>query len=66
MEHDGFWWLGYITMWLGTVFLAALFLMRVLMFWCNLLDDFEEYIRKKMNDDNKYEQVRKTKGLSNF
>lgn len=37
------------------LFLAALFLMRVLMFWCNLLDDFEEYLRKKMNDDNKYE-----------
>ena len=55
MEHDGFWWLGYITMWLGSVFLAALFLMRVLMFWCNFLDDFEEYLRKKMNDDNKYE-----------
>ena len=55
MEHDAIWWLGYITMWLGVVYSASLFLMRILMFWCNLLDDFEEYLRKKMNDDNKYE-----------
>lgn len=53
MEHDGFYWLGYITMWLGVVYIVAIFLIRLLMFWCNLLDDFEEYLRKKRNDDNK-------------
>lgn len=53
MEHDAIWWLGYITMWLGVVYSVSLFLMRILMFLYSILDDIEEQLRKKMNDENK-------------
>ena len=53
MEHDAIWWLGYITMWLVVVYSVSLFLMRILMFLYSILDDIEEQLRKKMNDENK-------------
>lgn len=51
MEHDAIWWLGYITMWLSVVYFASLFLMRILMFLYSILDNIEEQLRKKMNDN---------------
>lgn len=51
MEHDAIWWLGYIAMWLSVVYFASLFLMRILMFLYSILDNIEEQLRKKMNDN---------------